>query len=189
MEVSIKSQLLAILYAVIFGLFLGVFYDFVRSARILIVGSYDFKNKSKFLNKKLSKLKTKETSVRSEKIVIFITDILYFILISPFAAIFMYATSSGIVRWYLFLGFGIGIIIYFFTLRRLIKPVYEAIIILIRLAFEYVKRPLKRILNMLKDALKKQRKKKKSKTKKKEKSKDSKQVILYIGKEKSPDTK
>jgi RNA polymerase sporulation-specific sigma factor len=42
---------------------------------------------------------------------------------------------------------------------------------------------------LLKDALKKQRKKKKSKTKKKEKSKDSKQVILYIGKEKSPDTK
>lgn len=194
MEVSIKSQLLATAYAIFFGLFLGIIYDFSRSIRVLITGSFDLKFKNNVVLKKLPLFKVicknrEEKAVKPYKIITFFTDVLFFLLIIPFVAIFVYATSSGIVRWYLFLGFGIGIVIYFLTLRRLIRPIYELLTILFRLILEYIKFPFKIALIRLNLKIKAQNEKRKIKIKKKEKNEEKKQVILYIGKIKSPDDK
>ena len=82
MEVSIKSQLLATAYAIFFGLFLGIIYDFSRSIRVLITGSFDLKFKNNVVLKKLPLFKVicknrEEKAVKPYKIITFFTDVLF----------------------------------------------------------------------------------------------------------------
>ena len=192
MEVSIKSQLLAIFYAIILGVILGIIYDFLRIFRVLLLGSYDLKLKNRLLRLKIFNIinieeNKRERSSKTEKIIIFLFDLLYFIVITPILAVFIYATSSGIVRWYLFFGFGVGIIIHFLTVRRIFKPVYETLIFLIRITVEYIKYPFKMALKRLKMLFKRKKIRKKRKLPKKQEQK-SRTELIYTGKAKAPDS-
>ena len=93
---------------------------------------------------------------------------MYFISITPLFAIFTYAFSNGIVRWYIILFAFIGFILYYFTVGKLLNPVYEYILFLIKIFFEYVKFgimfPFKKLKKYVKTKVNKPKKSQKSST-------------------------
>lgn len=196
MEVSIKYQLITAFLSIFLGAFIGVIYDMFKIFRIL--SGLEFSNK---LENKISKLKLpiinqtiKKKKSKLNKIkryVIYILwDLLFFIVIIPIVQIFVYAASSGIVRWYIALGGFIGFIVYYFTLSKLTTPVYEYILLFIKIFFAYIyyfiKLPLKKLFILIINKYNKfKRNKEKKREERQNKEKENmRKVLLATGKTK-----
>ena len=133
------------------------------------------------IKKKGLKSKTAQT------IFLFFWDILYFIFITPLVLIFIFATSYGIPRWYIFLGAFLGFLIYHLTVGRLFKRIFDVIIFVLIIIKEYLKLPFKWLYMLIKNKIKhiinKMKEKRALKLKNKpQKNKTKRKTVLYIGK-------
>jgi hypothetical protein len=143
MEISVLNQIYTLVYSVVLGFFFGAFYDFIRILRIFLGINYVNKfterlsrKKLKFIKNPISKRKNK--GERYKKIILFITDILYFLFITPVFAIFLYYQNFGLVRWYALLGLTLGFCSYYFSVGRLVISVSEYIVFYMRISFLYI---------------------------------------------------
>lgn len=188
MEVSIKVQLLTILYSSVFGVCLGVIYDCFKIVRRFLCFQtsnkvISFYSKIKF---PLISLKFSHPNIKTKhKIIYFIFDILYFLFITPMSLIFIYAVSNGIVRWFIIFGAIVGFAIYYISISKIILFVYEFIFCFLRILVLYlvlfIKIPLKKMNICILKVFSKF-KKKISFNRKKAAVKEKKETILYLGK-------
>lgn len=103
------------------GIFIGFIYDLYRLFRY-------------FINPK--------------KIATIIGDTIFFILVSIIVLFFLFYSNWAELRWYVFLGFLVGGILYKIFLSNIIVKVFRKIIFIILF-------PLKKVINIKKDLLRK----------------------------------
>ena len=177
MEVLISNQISTLIYAIILGLIFGVAYDIIRICRIFLGIRYVNRFTEKLSQKNLKFIKNpanKEVKKgeKYQEVILFITDILYFLIITPIFAIFLYWKNDGIVRWYSVFGVSVGFLIYYFTIGRFIISISEYIVFTIKVIFLYliflITRPFVPLIDIIKrkivtiKAKKREKKEKKS---------------------------
>lgn len=114
-----------ILYSAAIGALLGVIYDIFRIIRIAVqISERDNANG----NAKSAKMR--ETF---SFIIIFIEDILFFIIAAIITILFIFMVNNGQVRLFAITGEILGFTVYYFTVGRVVKALAERIIALIRL--------------------------------------------------------
>jgi hypothetical protein len=191
MDVSIKNQLLTILFSLILGILFGLIYDIFKIVRMFIIGQISDRTKNIFLKIKLPLIKLKFNCEKlnvKEKIVYLIFDIMFFIVITPIMQIFIYAFSNGIVRWYIFLGAFIGSMIYYATISRINLIIYEYIFMLVKIILTYILHfiilPFKKISRIIKEKhnYKKERRKALNKEKRLKEIEENRKVLIIFGK-------
>ena len=94
-EITIKSQLISFLYAVVVGLLLSVYFDFFRTLR---------------------------KCISHKNVIIFIEDITFFITATFVTFMLLMARCNGEVRAYVLIAIVAGFFIYRITLSKLIFP-------------------------------------------------------------------
>lgn len=194
MDVSIASQLTSALISAILGLCLGALYDIIRIWRALLGIRYvnKFTRRLKEIRLPLIKnplSKSKKENKIAENIIMLITDILYFLLVTFVMMIFIYHINSGIVRWYIFAGVIIGFFIYYFTLGKIVISFSEYVVFGIKTIrsylFFFISRPFLPISRKIKNILPKLKYKIKEKRAKKKINKipqDKRKELMKIGK-------
>lgn len=188
MEVYISKQLLCLLYSVILGAFSGLIYDFLKLIRAVANNKITItKLKNKLYDKKhlfINQIPIPTESSRAHKIKMFFWDLLFFIILIPITAIFTYATSDGIARWYIFFGMSVGFILYYVLISRLTKYIYEPIIYLLILLKQYLKLPFKVVFSKIQKRLSASKIKRRVKRKNKQniKRKEKRQELISVGK-------
>lgn len=143
MEVSFSEQINVALMSVVLGLAFGAIYDVVRIFRTLLGVSYVNKFSDRLKKVKLPFIKNPYNFQKSkrkiaENIMVFLTDMAYFLVITAVMTVYTYHVNSGIVRWYIFGGAIVGILLYYVTLGRLIISVSECIAFFIRAFVLYI---------------------------------------------------
>ena len=142
MEVFISDQLLVALYSVIFGSFLWLIYDLLKFIRSFFSG----KLRTNLFKSKCT-CACNEKRVRSkyvQYVTQFIWDLIYFIIITPTVLIFVYATSYGILRWYIIAGIILGFIPSYVLFSHLTAYIYDVIIYAYKLIWKIIKYPFER---------------------------------------------
>ena len=193
MEVSMLGQILVMLYSVILGGVLGFIYDFFRIFRVLCGINYKNKFSEKIKSINLPKIKnpmSQKKNTISKDILIIITDILYFLTITPIVVVFTYHFNNGKIRWFIFFGIVVGFLVYYFTVGKLIILVSEYIAFAIKVVFSYLiyflLRPFFKIFIILKIKIdihkNKLKEKRKNKIQEMEKNKRKQNYIMYFGK-------
>ena len=66
-----------------------------------------------------------------KKILIFILDFLYFVIVTPFCAVYLFAANKGIIRWYIVILVVVGFLIYKYTVGRVLMCVMKRIMDLV----------------------------------------------------------
>ena len=179
-----EESLIAFKFILVGIFFAFIYYLFVILKRLLILDSFSLKFKIKKSGKKYKKCKnpfdyniTKAKRIKN-RVVELIIDLLYFILITPMMAVFLFGYNNGKTRWYLYLSVLIGFFIYRIILGKLslilIENLTFNILLLFSFSFNYVSAPVKAILRKIKA--------KKRVKKVKEKVDNSKVVIYSYGK-------
>ncbi len=143
MEISLASQLFVFIASVILGLVLGALYDVIRIIRALLGISYinRFTQRLKELRLALIKnplFKEGAHSRTFDSIIIFVTDVVYFLAVTLALMIYIYHMNSGIVRWYIFAGAIVGMLMYYVTIGRLVISVSEYIVFFLKVIFSYL---------------------------------------------------
>ncbi len=187
MGIDVNEQLLSLLYSLALGVVYGLIYDLLKMVRAV------FNNKITILSLKnrlyckkyplIKQITEPKPNPKIYKVKLLFWDLLFFIIITPLTAIFTYATSYGIVRWYIFLGMSFGFIFYYVLLARLTKYIYEPIIYLLILLKQYLKLPFKAIFCKIKKsfALSRQKIHLKRENKRNIKRKQNRQELMSIG--------
>ena len=75
----------------------------------------------------------------------FVLDMLFFVLISPLCAIFMYGINLGIIRWYIVICVLLGYAMFEFSIGKLINKIFNKILMLILKIFGSFRCILKKI--------------------------------------------
>lgn len=143
MEFSILKQIYIILLSIPFGMVFGAFYDIIRVLRSLLGINYinKFTENLKKIRLKLIDnplLKEKQRTKLREGVILLITDFAYFLILTIALIIFIYYLNDGIVRWYIFAGTMAGLLIYYFTIGKLVISISEYITFFIKILFEYL---------------------------------------------------
>jgi len=187
MEVSLSQQLSSILISFATGIILGVIYDVVRIVKCLLGIKYS-KSQSELWFKSLNLNKRDSHSNIKEHVVIWITDIIFFIISGVVIAISVYYSNNGVARWYMLASVVIGFVIYYFTIGKivirisnvasqLIKTVVGGFLYLLTYPFyplvAMIKNSIYKVKNIIKD-----NKEEKSKTA----SEEAKNILLTYGK-------
>lgn len=160
--IDIQNQI----YVVIQSFFLGCFLEIVYEAHSSVALLFNLRNariRLKFITERLRK------KDRSNGLFVAIWDIIYFLLILPLCAIFLYATNYGILRWYLLTSSLIGFILIRITFGRAVNFLLEFITCMLKIC----------ILTRLKSCIVKVLSKMKRKTVKSEAPR-KRQVLLSI---------
>lgn len=194
MEISIAYQLFVSGASALMGLFLGAIYDIVRISRAIFGIRYVNKFTYHLKEIKLPLIKNpllierKRNKVLSN-IFIFVTDIIYFLVITLIMMVFVYYINDGIVRWYIFAGAFLGMLLYYFTVGKLVISVSEYIVFFIKTTLSYLTwiflwiiSPALRFLKGIFSKIKQKLSTVKSKTNKTKKGLKIKENIYKIGK-------
>lgn len=140
---SITDQVVTTLFSALLGITLGALYDVIRISRAIFGIVY----KNRFTEKlKLLKLPLIENPINyakksgkiKESVVLFLTDVIYFLIVTFVMIIFVYHVGDGVVRWYIFAGVMSGIMLYYFTLGKIVISISEYITFFIRVFLKYV---------------------------------------------------
>ena len=194
MEISIASQIVNLLMSLLVGVCLGGIYDLIRIWRSLLGIEYinKFTLRLKEINLPLIKnplLKAKKGNRIGENLILFLTDILYFLIVTFVLIIFIYYTNYGIVRWYILTGVIAGFFAYYFTLGKIIISFSEYVVFGIKVARSYtlflVSRPFVPIIRKIRTKINdyKTKARIKSKNKKVEKPANNKRKEIFkVGK-------
>ena len=132
MEATYSQQLSTFVISLITGAFLGAVYDAIRILRCIFGVRYYNKNKP-FWSDKVKSRKARGLTRLKESILIFITDILFFVFSGVTIAIIVYYVNSGIVRWYILMLCLFGFLAYYFTVGRLVIRIADRVATVIRL--------------------------------------------------------
>jgi len=108
LEVIGSQQAFLFAQACLLGVALGVVYDIFRILRI---------------------------AVKTNTVVAFIEDLLFFIIATAATFMFLLLMDDGRIRWYPFLGEALGFMVYYFTLGRLVMKISKIIITFIKAVF------------------------------------------------------
>jgi Spore cortex protein YabQ (Spore_YabQ). len=159
MEISTKVQLIITVYAVIIGAGIGAIYDIIRITRVFS-GVTKTARQQKFETLRLPLigdyigLRTlagfsptadghrsrtlRFTSALYRNVSVLIGDIVFFFIVSPVFAVFIYYANSGKIRWYLISGALAGFVLYYFTVGRAVMLFSGAIVFIIKSLGSYV---------------------------------------------------
>ncbi|MBQ8392562.1 MAG: spore cortex biosynthesis protein YabQ [Clostridia bacterium] len=133
MGVSFLHQLSVSYHSVILGFYLGIIYDIVRIIRCF------FGVKYRCVIKRLDKLwiKSEEKKLNKiyESVLMGITDILFFVIVTCIMASFIYSVNSGNVRWYIYLFAFVGFLLYYLTVGKIIISLSSIIVRTIKKVF------------------------------------------------------
>lgn len=108
-----------LLLAVLVGLFCGVFYELLRAVRLII------SEKSRLVN--------------------FIIDMLFFIILSFVIFFFSLMIGDGRIRLYYFAGLFTGVLLYLFTIGKLVYLINKSFVRLIKKLLKKLIKPLKQL--------------------------------------------
>ena len=145
--------------SLVLGIVFGAIYDIVRIWRTFLGIDYESKGVERLRRLKFPLIKNPLTKKEkqgklAQGIVLFITDIIYFLAITIIMIIFVYYVNSGVVRWYIFIGAMLGLLIYYFTVGKIVISVSEYIKFGIKVVMSYlvyfILRPFAPIVNFLK---------------------------------------
>lgn len=159
MEISIVDQLIVSAMSLVLGIVFGAIYDIVRIWRTFLGIDYESKGVERLRRLKFPLIKNPLTKKEkqgklAQGIVLFITDIIYFLAITIIMIIFVYYVNSGVVRWYIFIGAMLGLLIYYFTVGKIVISVSEYIKFGIKVVMSYlvyfILRPFAPIVNFFK---------------------------------------
>ncbi len=142
MEVTLKSQFIVILYSIIFGIFLGIIYHLVSiTSNVFLFKDFEINNK------RLSKYKIPYKESIKSRVGLFFVDLLYFFIISPISAIFVFGINSGVVRGYIIAGSVFGFFLYKISIGRLFAILVNYFSLFIQnillIQLKLLKKPLK----------------------------------------------
>jgi hypothetical protein len=147
MEVSMQSQAIFLAFATLIGIALGLLYDALRISRIFMGVKYAHKTVEKLdlLNLPLIGRAADKKSSKGMKIfknsvvdtVVFIEDIVFFIICAAVLVVCIFAASYGEARSFAFAGCAAGFFAYFFTLGRLVMFLSEYVVFGIRTFIRY----------------------------------------------------
>ena len=108
------------------------------------------------------------------KVIEFVLDIVYFIIITPMMAIFLFGYNNGQVRWYIFVATFLGFYIFKLIFGKILNFIIEYVIFYLLLLFRFIKfiilKPAKRTVKILKGKIK---------HKKHKKEEQQNRVVLY----------
>lgn len=119
---GLAAQTRIFFYALGFGFMLGILYDAFRTFRLIVSNSKTFA---------------------------FISDIVYFSLVSFFTFCFIMVVDSGKVRLYVFFGEILGWLIWYFSFGAIALRFTNAVTRFCKKVFGAVARPIKRIFNRI----------------------------------------
>ena len=129
MEISFDFQLQVLLCSFALGAFLGLIYNFICFFGY-ISGTKNVKLKGKFLQKyEQNDSKSKST----KKVIAFLLDVLYFIVITPLVAVSLFLLNKGIIRWYISLSIMLGFTVYKFSVGRLVTKAFFLAAVFLRI--------------------------------------------------------
>ena len=117
MEISQSVYGLITICSVIIGFILGVIYDIFRIRRITMESENIIKN-----------------------IIIFAEDIIFAVISAVIMVLMIYHLNNGRIRWFFIFGAGIGFIVYYNTIGRIVIICSEKIIKFIRYCIRMIKR-------------------------------------------------
>ncbi len=103
--IEVSQQTLIFLQSCLLGFFLGILYDFFRILRM---------------------------AIKSNGIIVFIEDFLFFILAAIITFSFMISNTHGQMRIFVIIGELLGAIIYYFTLGKLVIKIADKILTFIK---------------------------------------------------------
>lgn len=111
MDLSVNIQLWQFVYALLFGAFLGVFYDVFRIIRNII---------------------------NNGKMLIIFEDIIYLFVSSVLTFCFAFFINNGQLRFFIIIGIVLGLIVYYFTVGFIVMKSVNFIILLLKKIFGFV---------------------------------------------------
>jgi hypothetical protein len=143
--IPLSKQLSALLLSLACGGLCGALYDLFRISRVLLGFSEYTSAARKLYAAPLpligSVCRPGKTSVRNriEHALIALGDVLYGILSGCVFSVFLYVAASGCFRWFYLAGAGIGFLIYYFTIGRIVVLSSDVIVYVLRLVAAYVR--------------------------------------------------
>ncbi len=142
MEISLGQQTGLLFFALLFGAFLGVFYDAGRIFGCLLgmpcKGAKKITLKGLRLPRSFKEGKEKKIGKRVQSILLFCGDLLFMLLSGAFFCVFLYAVNDGEFRFFVLLGVLLGFILYRFTVGRVLWLFASYIVGFIRLIFSWL---------------------------------------------------
>ena len=142
MEISLSSQIFALIYSVAVGAFLGLSYDVIRITRVL--AGLRITRTSSGLEEKTLPLIGKAHRGENKKsgafasVFVFIGDIMYSLYASAVFCVFVFHANQGYGRWFLVAGCAVGFAVYLLTAGRLVMAFSGVIAFVIRCALRYL---------------------------------------------------
>lgn len=121
MEISQALYGFIFIYSIIIGVILGVVYDVFRIQRITM------ESDNKYI-----------TVIRD--IIIFVEDIIFAVISAVFIVVMIFHVNDGQIRWFVLFGTGVGFIIYYNTIGRIVILCSEKIIAFIRYCIRMIKK-------------------------------------------------
>ena len=149
--IYIENQFSVFLLSILFGVFLSLIYELFCSLGLLLNLRRAVINKKKIVFL---------TPRKAGKWLLAVWDVLYFILIAPLVAIFLYIVNFGILRWYIAVGAIIGFTLSKITICKLVGHILNLSILMLKRHF------LGKIINLMEKAIIKLKKVKMKKVKK-----------------------
>lgn len=128
----IKHDIYVQIFALINSLFLGAFLCLIYDCFSLISIIIGIKQVSG--GKRISRLSIPFKNTFVKKIAQLVFDMVYFIVITPVCAIFLYSVNYGILRWYYAVMAMVGILLYRISAGVIIKKIFIAV----GIAFRYL---------------------------------------------------
>ena len=113
------------------GVALGIFYDFIRAFKMFFGVRYA-----------LPIVKRSAAVSVLAYIVTFLTDILFWIVVGVTSILLMYGVGGGVFRGLTYLGLAAGVLLYYFSIGRLVLKVSETVV-------TFVKRAVRRVARIL----------------------------------------
>lgn len=128
MEVSRDWQVQTILFSFVLGVIIGIIYD-VFYVLGLILGVKEGEIRIDSLKKIIA---FKKKGKKLDFVIVFVLDILFFIVITPLCAVAIYLLNKGILRWYISLGTILGFLVYKHTVSKIVIQISSVITMLIK---------------------------------------------------------
>ena len=143
--IEFQNQLYVVLQSFLFGCFLNVVYE-IHSSFTFLLGLRRAKNKYRFIKEYMY-----ASAGMIKRILVVISDISYFLCISPICAIFLFGVNCGILRWYIGVAAALGFGLFKISFGRCINYVLDLLVLLFKACVtEKVKKAVKRFFSRIK---------------------------------------
>jgi len=142
MGIPLRQILIAIPQMLICGAMCGAVYDMIRILRVLMnVSAYTHvgRHVGEIRFPVIGAVKKRMTPSRIGKLLILgIGDILFFVITACLFSIFLANTVSGVFRWFFLIAAGVGFVLYYFSVGKLVMLASEIIAAVVCTAARYM---------------------------------------------------